>query len=1198
MAFRVNVTPEGLVRKARIARIVREKLSTQLRLMGANSIIDVSRKVESRSVPPGQTTAPVLDKAVEDELRRLGVTQIVNDGDTKTRNDIIVGNHTLTSIDELLNHIKDYEETGNPTVLLHILQPLLSHGIPADDIGRMQGQVATDMKVLATGLCSARGIAATGNLGAISILQSYGRILGALTAVLNGGLGTRLFALRKLKGSIEAGRTNLTVFNIMTGLWFRSQMPKIPLDRATVLSVLGGQNPANQSILDALFENPREAELKFKHTVHPDFIKRTIIDPIDPGKRAAMVELWQSVSYLVTLANDGILVPSGHLIWRGMPLENVTAKNARPCYFFVSNDEPTISEAESYRYGLIAEYKGRIVYCGEKEGRLPTLEAAEEVLNKYGIENVNKDEIRLYINRFGMSTMQAFETDLKTTLQILMAPHLTADEIADLDTYGLLLAAISSPSADDFRVRISGNKKLNKLVCEPQTDLILYRRLRQTLFEHERNATGDLVEKRDENGLPICRVGLAEMNQGAIAIDIGTLEALYDFYSSLVKNYDRSGETRDQFLAVMRRVQETGQISTGDQRILDQIEELERVLRSNERVARYAMQRIAGLNPTLPVENCELRGDPLPELVPILGIDSDTITLPEELKAAIGDSEMLRPIYDMILSQTQDRLFECRRLADGTIDTTHRIGESTEGELLYYFDPEGIDTLKIADSRILPGTIVGRNCLVYNSEIGDAENRVIIPNGTMVVASKVTQSILHKQPEKAFDETTIRQKLLQAKRDGNKKYEAQLSSGWKAVFRYRGTAHDQRTGQDVLAAIGDIASLQGRNPAGIPQPATAGFLPPAVENLRQQLGLHLSPTLIPVFDGRAQDHRQINGSAGSFGAVGLDITSPSTSDYWEIELRRTPQAQAIIYGREQTAKDKQIILIENAAYGAKDPTGTTPIQHYKAPMAARPNQPGDWRGLNPGVHMKSHRMQLEYGKYYSRSNYRDATALQTLEGNPGSTITVEMTQAVETLMQQLPAIASMPEQLARSIVDLGIINQVGMTAAIQTALSAGSDPVDAIMAELRRQTPTILANYISQSIGKPAAAIRGVIAGFQSTASRTSRTPLTSSTPGVAALIQSLNGLAGPDLSGLQTKQVMDIIQGFPFSKFIFTSYGLSPEAFRSSIWSMVESFRFTRRQLSEPVDSALTISIPLQDTTLAALVASETTTLIKKLLK
>lgn len=724
-----------------------------LRGLPDQGVIELAYHIESRF----NRTAILGDKAVEEELRQLGVGLIHREGKDNTIKFTFGPLVTLNGIETETKRLAGAGERVR--ALLFVIQTLYSPGMPRDSVRQLEAELRTryhlpiDIGVIVNGAASPAGLAATGNAAAENRLQIAGRIFNALVSVLNGGMGTRLFGTRKLKGDILFGFNNLAIWNILTALYFRSQMP---------------------------LAHPQE---------------------------------WGE--YHVSLANDGILVPFGRLVALGELLRHASPGKVKEGYLFVSpDDDKEVSEKDSQRFGMVAisAVDGSFICSTEKKGRKATLEQAQALLAARG-RHVHGDQIRLYINYFGSATTRLVEEDLETALRMHVRPGTTIDQIGDVDKYSLLFAALSSSCAEDFRTAIKGSA-LERLLVEGEIN-VFYGRLLNVLYYCERRDDGSLVLNdkglpkvlKDDKGNPLMRYGFAEFNRGAIAIDIGTLPSLYGLYLDMVRVFDNESLSRDALLQARRELESGGSLSPTETQAFN---ELELMARTQERIVRLTSQRIAGLDPKTTIEGCEFVLDP--ENPPRIGVDTDYYTMPPALEKSKDRPDIYMQLQDILGIRADESLWEYRIDDDGqprtygpTVPKANRFGH-----LLFLFDPEGIKTVKLARSRIKPNVVIGKNTLVLDSEVGSGTSKTVIAQGGAVVQSCVARSVTHKQV-KHVSQLELHKRLLAAAEGGQESSVLiDLPNGWRATFTYVATDESTRLARQLAERREVLNTDEGR----------------------------------------------------------------------------------------------------------------------------------------------------------------------------------------------------------------------------------------------------------------------------------------------------------------------------------------------------------------------------------------------------
>lgn len=1101
MAIHVCLNTYGFNNLAKIKAEL-QRVRPRLASLNNGSVVEVSYADRKQSMFNRDNTT-----GSDETLKSLGVGLIYRkDGETSANDDDIIIEHGLKGNIETINDLKPAADDGG---LLHILLPMHSHGIPFQELETLASQIGMPVDVLATGLSSALGVSATGNLGAIMKLAKECRKAGQRdpnnrrkVSVLNGGHGTRLEQMRKLKGALQFGRNNLTIWNLLTGIFFRSQMPQIE-------------------------------------------------DEND--------------EFYVHLANDGILIPFGVLTSQARVLSEIPQEEAKDAYFFASPDDPsTMSQAETERFGMIALLSdGTFICATEKEGRAATLETAQQKLADLGID-VETEEVRLYINYYGMSTRPRFEEAMDDFLQTIVRPNLTTDEVGDLDTYSLVFAAMSSASPADFRANCK-KMGLNRLLIEKMIDDEFFPKLQKALFETD--ADGNVIYSRP--GLPKLRVGFAEFNRGAVTLDIGTLPSLNALFSSMVGNYDQDSEARLDFIKTVRTLINRGVIRQSGGELENELLSLERIIQNNDRVQRNLMLSLAGFDPNLPLENVEIESGANP---PIIGIPTRE-WIPQELINKIENADIRRQIYSIILSQHRDELRE-RRLVDGRLITCN-VGERTDGQLLYFLHHEHINTVKIASSydptnpqkigpdhicRIKPWSIIGRDTLIIDSEIGDGVNPVIIGDRSRVIASRQAQSIYHPDAEN-FDLETVRPQLLEASAEGQKEVEVSLPGGWLAKCTYKGTIADQETGVAFGDQLASIASAQGQR-----LPASLATVPEAGER-NHDLSVNLDEMIITREFDVEEDTPGLANLSFRLGSQTGRINSRTRTHRWEVELTKDSPAHAVVYGRNQT--DVPIMVTENGFHYVKDPVGPAPAQDVMVPENVDPKKdpirgtfPGP--GETQGMPSKHRLMQLTYGKYYIRDAKLTNAQLLELNDHRSVPIEEEMARYVEKLLQQLPFGDQHPQTVTHNP---DIVDKPALAANIRTALANNENLERAIDLALREQTPEIIGRLITNGFGPDAAnydnQVPLVANAINALLDEGHNNP-------IGALYEELHITGDSPAHRHARRIVRDVIKGFPHSQMIFRrqDHGLTIKTFRlGALHSLVESFRTVERPVIEPLN-------------------------------
>jgi hypothetical protein len=979
-----------------------------------------------------------LTTGMDAELQRLGVVSITRIGKDNKAFFSAGAPETIDSITTLVRELAALSPEQRPRAEIHEVSPLYYPGIPADNIAAISAKANMNVISMATGQGAARGVAATGNLGAVSLMQFFGRVFKASISVLNGGLGTRLFGLRKLKGDIEFGFNNLTVWNLLTAELFRRQMPKTK---------------------------------KFG-------------------------------DYHVMLANDGVLIPFGHLMAAdaGKVLKETTEEEAREGYIFICPDDPAeMDERDTHRFGMVAlRSDGSFICATEKEGRDATLKKALQRLADQGVQ-ARDEEVRLYINYFGMATTEKLEHDLRTALMSSVKPGITADEVADLDTYSLLFAALSSPDPADFRAMIA-KQGLNRLFVEPDIDFVVYPRLRKAVMQSDGKTP---------------RFGFAEFGRGAVALDIGTVEALHSFYLDLVKTYNPSGDARDKLLGYLKTLQRQGHLEQPDQQLLA---ELEIVIKNNTLVARATAQRIAGFNPDLPIENCEFEPVLDERRAPILGAPTDAFTTPASLQD--HSSSVSGAIQDIIRHSVGGNKLEEYR-------------DPKTKRLLFRYDPEGIKTMKLADCRVRPGAVIGRDFVGLGSEIGNGVDTVVVAAGGAVVASRIEASVTH-QPAAIPSEQELTDKLKTLAQARRGTVRIPLQDGWTAVIEYNGTLQDK----DVAGQFVEIAERASKK--------EQRKVPESTARLSRLLGTLPTDELI-ILNLNDGINRLAFSQADQRTAGASD---PAKVHYFAVSFERVAQPKFIVYGREQHTP---IVVTTDTAYSSKQPTANAAVKDYEIPFTADPA-----KTILPGLGytMKDPRMQEDHG-YFTRFELRTDQEIRQMSG--------QMAAEVELYFQQLPAVASMPEGTAS--IPVTELDKPGLQQAIERAIDGGNDIRDAIINELVRQTPAILASYLSKAgIGNIAQIQTTIAALQQTTRGSRNKAPL-------ERFFTSLN------ITNERLRQATwEIINGYPLSQLIFAEHGATRNAFRFVIEGLIEKFRMKEAPLFAHPDPENSISLSVAD--------------------
>ncbi|MFH1826415.1 MAG: hypothetical protein ABH823_03905, partial [bacterium] len=860
MAFFIGLNSAGGRNIRQIRHLLEQYGASGLRRLQNGSTIEIAYdKIRSRFNQQAKLSFDA-HLTLDQELHALGVELIYrhNLPDEADPNRVEFINGPLDAVNKIFDHVKNLRPEDQVTALLHIIQNWYFPGMPQENIDQLENQIAKiagqeaspiAIKVMATGIAAARGIAATGNLGAVTASQLFSRLLNAQVAILNGGHGTRLFGLRKLKGDVLFGQMNLTIWNIISALYFRTQMPKlngydycitmandgilIPFGRLTadgrLLSEHGTITKSDLAFLDARAETVWQACLRNRYFNAEERDGQLIgVMRFRFGRNVASAD-----KLILTDKHGAEITFSDEERARLFDIFK-SAGVARRGYFFAAPDNPaTMSPEETERFGMIAlKSDGTFICATEKLGRAITQAMAKQELADRG-ESAHEDEIRLYVNYFGMATTEPLEASLREVLTTIIRPDLTADETAALDTYSILFAAISSNDAADFRKKIEG-MQINHLLVESQIDNKFFAKLRQALFRplrlNERYLTpverDQVVQAAIDAGLindemeilpafyrlnhwseikidtltdlqkehlylamekapQVLRFGFAEFNRGGIALDIGTLESLFGFYMDLSRNYEATGETRDKLLQRLHGLQDRGAVAQLDQA---EIQALDDELRNGERVVRHVSQRIAGLDPSLYIERCEIQPVTDEKRAAIIGVCTDFYTPDGKLISSNLPDNEFKGYSDIIRANLMPQLWEYRRVDNGDesysyISVKHdpkKLPETKRGELLFFYDPEGIKTVKIAGCRIHSGAIIGRNLTAINSELGSGSGPVIIAENGAVVCSKVHVSIQH-EPIEPFSDTRLAREVQKIIDGRAQEYRMEIEGGWEAV---------------------------------------------------------------------------------------------------------------------------------------------------------------------------------------------------------------------------------------------------------------------------------------------------------------------------------------------------------------------------------------------------------------------------------
>ncbi|MFH1542689.1 MAG: hypothetical protein ABIE84_06325 [bacterium] len=1232
--FRVELTAAGSLNQARIDAVLKQaQVQAKIRALREHphQIIEASYPLGSR-----YNQEVTLGREIDTQLSNLGVGLMwVEDvaGPAVQTEEIKIsyGQGIATAI-RRVNRVSTVMSALplalRPKAVLHVLQTLAFPGVPFDAAQEIGEHSFAQTVTLPTGAAAALGICATGNLGAISRLMRACRehmaaptenvdavlakhlnaqecaavkdiaknkkvdldlLLRQTAGVLNGGHGTRLFGLRKLKGDVLYGqkvirnengqlvyhKRNLTIWNIWTAIYFAMQMPR--------------------------------------STPHGH--------------------------YNVNLANDGILVPFGALTAQGTLLSEITAAEAKEGYFFVSPDnDKIVSEKETKRFGMVAlRCDGTFICATEKKGRAATIDQAKKLLGARGEQVRDDNEIRLYINYFGMATTPKVEQALEEALQSVIRPGLTIDECGDLDTYSLLFAAITCQTPEEFR-KVTAGQGLHKIFIEGATDNILFARLRRALFSQGTFQEADLaqfgnvqelrtaleaaglaafdtapdgtvtavvcpkVNEQDaqaalrkwivlsperEKALfafliknkPQLRFGFAEFNRNCITLDIGTLDAYYGYFSALTRSFQPAGESRDKLFQYLRTLEEGGTLSPAQ---LTDISDLEAVAANNERMTRQFANEIAGFDHHKTVEANVFETDPSNPI--IIGVNTDRYAEILGLKGQVSDSDL----YQRLLSRVASR--------DNNLNLVEkREGDRPDGKLLYLYDPEGIKEVKLVGNRIRAGTIIGRNVVAIGSELGGDKTTIIAENGA-IVSSVVRESIIH-DPTPRPDQLALDKGCERLAKGEIEEFVMPMRDGWRAVIKRKGTERSQGVAEQLFTATTSAQQKERRNIS-------------ALAGLEQQLGLINDEGTIR-FDLKKKVSTYVpidETKPSTYGNTRQTAYDPTDAHSFSVHFERTARAQYVVYGRtmssvtELTGKktvarsaveeiygDKdtswQAIFVDpkadqlefkplaesglrsirdekkqrpmlglyeqipGQAFVARMPTGGAAMMEYDVAFDANPAK--DKLGIYGGITMKDPRMQEQFG-YYTQFRIRTPDELALMAK--------DIATQVNEVMRHLPAINSMPLDVSRQMVQMDtLINKNEMEKAIKNGIGRGESlrgNRGIIARELRRQSTRILAIYIATALNTQPDEISEILENFASGVTRRTRRP-----------IEDLFTALG-HLNGTEQKSVREIIKGFPYSESFIRreDIGVTSEFFSYALDALVEQFRMVEDPLVAPI--------------------------------
>ncbi|PIS28714.1 hypothetical protein COT42_07215 [Candidatus Saganbacteria bacterium CG08_land_8_20_14_0_20_45_16] len=851
MPIRVCLGPQGglIPNQKRILDLLKQH-KEQLRSLPLGKTVEVAvPKMELRynRITIGNATQDALVDNVDHELRKLGIISI-----TRTRNKtgalddkIIFDNGALSTVNKIVAYATELATAGDThklQLLLHLIYTTASSG-PSTDFQEATNKTfqainkALEQLIVATGYSGSLGLMATGNFGAFVLMPILCHIMDATASVLGGGFGTRQMGHEQYKGNIWLGLFRLNVCMALTTILYDSFLPRVPKGRehkwtfandnpviscgeltegGRMLSEVGSvvkddlreivwANNIDQvwtklialglieefidektGLTRGLVTNEFKSELDFSHKdVYKNEFKRLVSLPTTQQPPAPATPIPP-----LTLSNDIIdnLYVAIKDVGKVKGMYFVGSPHDPNQFPVIKVDARGIPIDGTERLGMayvLIEAMGEVVASTEKIGGHLTEQVGKAILAARGLRTANG---RRLINWYA----GALDKEMAFALHEALSTHmsgLTVDQAGDGDTYSNLFAAATFDTPEQFAQAIS-NQGLAKELLEDIADNVLFPALQKAMYRTVSLTVNGVTYERK-----VPKFAFAELNYGGMAIDVGTLEALFSVFNDMVRSYQAThdGETRTKILQSIQELERMGIKAN-----LAQAHQLEAEAANAERVRQALTQGLGGMDPTLPLEQCEFPPVYSYEMAPRIAVREDP--LPSSIRERRFSSLTLENLQGLIACDATDNqeLWECRQIkqSDGTYERAYTRHDpqkdisATPGELLYIYDRDRIVSTKAFRCRFLPKARLTPGTVGLYSQIGNGTNTVSLPANGVVIESNITASISHQAAAQEQEETTynaLRQIALKAEKgelsESERTYKVNLPNGWTAQFK-------------------------------------------------------------------------------------------------------------------------------------------------------------------------------------------------------------------------------------------------------------------------------------------------------------------------------------------------------------------------------------------------------------------------------